>query len=157
MVGSAPSPGTPNSSPRHCVAFATASKFDASSVDSPRHASWTVFRANGYVTLEVQTPHFSLFVIAADRSVASPSTAGPTRPTTPDATDGSGDSAGEDGPLDDVVSDLVDAEPVPDVDVDVDAAEVAPETVPSPDETVGAAVVALLLALVAVGVGLRRR
>ncbi|WP_142860306.1 Ig-like domain-containing protein [Salinigranum halophilum] len=119
--------------------------------------SRVVGTANGYVTLEVQTPHFSLFVIAADRSVASPSTAGPTRPTTPDATDGSGDSAGEDGPLDDVVSDLVDAEPVPDVDVDVDAAEVAPETVPGPDETVGAAVVALLLALVAVGVGLRRR
>jgi hypothetical protein len=115
--------------------------------------SCVVGTANGYVTLEVQTPHFSLFVISADWSVASPSTAGPT----PDATDGSGDSAGEDGPLDDVVSDLVDVESVPDVDVDVDAAEVAPETVPGPDETVGAAVVALLLALVAVGVGLRRR
>ena len=119
--------------------------------------SRVVGTSNGYVTLEVQTPHFSLFVISADRSVASAPALDPTRPTTPDATDGSGDSAGEDGPLDDVVSDLVDSEPVPDVDVDVDAAEVAPETVPGPDEAVGAAVVALLLALVAVGIGLRRR
>ncbi|AUV80399.1 hypothetical protein C2R22_00960 [Salinigranum rubrum] len=120
-----------------------------------RLESRVVSTANGYVTLEVQTPHFSLFVISADRTVVSPPSLDPARPTTPEATDDTGDSADEDAVLDDLAEELPDDVPVPDVDAD----GVAPEELPGSDGRVSAVALALLLVLAAaaVGVGLRRR